>query len=99
MTWTTDDSLFVLPTYQSIKLTYIGVPPISATSDDIAMGQAFSFQWETRAPVYAPAYDKNGSSSTNPYEYLNSCNATSTDFGAAAGRSSRERPSAVQLPW
>ena len=77
VTWTTDDSLFVLPTYQSIKLTYIGVPPISATSDDIAMGQAFSFQWETRAPVYAPAYDKNGSSSTNPYEYLNSCNATS----------------------
>ena len=49
-----------------------------APHHDIAMGQAFSFQWETRAPVYASAYDKNGSSSTNPYEYLNGCNATSS---------------------
>ena len=76
--WTTNDSLFELPTYKSIKLTYIGVAPISSTSDDIAMGEEFSFEWQTRAPVYASAYDKNGSSSTNPYEYLNGCNATSS---------------------
>ncbi len=84
--WTTDDSLFELPTYKSIKLTYIGVPPKPTKSgdlpnldtiDDIAMGQEFSFEWQTRAPVYASAYDKSGSSSTNPYEYLNTCNATS----------------------
>ena len=78
MIWTTDDSLFELPTYKSIKLSYIGTPPISSTSDDIAMGETFSFEWETRAPVYASVYDKNGSSSTNPYEYLNGCNATSS---------------------
>ena len=76
--WTTNDSLFELPTNKSIKLTYIGVAPISSTSDDIAMGEEFSFEWQTRAPVYASAYDKNGSSSTNPYEYLNGCNATSS---------------------
>ncbi len=65
--WTTDTSLFALPTYRSIRISYDG---------DIAVGAPeLTFEWEMRAPVYDTSYDPPHASSTNPYERLAACNA------------------------
>ena len=70
--WSSVDSLFVLTTYHSIRLTYTGVIPTG--------GPAVQFSWDMRAPVYDPVYDAGGIDSTNPYERLAGCNMDPDPF-------------------
>ncbi|HEX2784381.1 MAG TPA: SdrD B-like domain-containing protein [Ilumatobacteraceae bacterium] len=67
--WSTDDSLFALTSYHSIRLAFTGTIPIGDPE--------IQFSWDMRAPVYDPYYDGVGGvagvDTTNPYERLAGC--------------------------
>jgi uncharacterized repeat protein (TIGR01451 family) len=67
--WSTDDSLFALTSYHSIRLAFLGTIPIG--------GPEIQFNWDMRAPVYDPYYDGVGGIAgvytTDPYERLAAC--------------------------
>ena len=64
--WTTDDGLYQLVTYKSIRLEFVGSIPVGDPE--------IQFSWDMRAPVYDPSYDGPGADPTNPYERLAGCN-------------------------
>ena len=64
--WTTTPGFLELPTYRSVKFSFAGT---------LAMGETATFDWSTRAPVFDPTYDQGGSSSADPYEFLDTCTA------------------------
>ena len=64
--WVTNPSFLDLPTYRSVKFSFIGT---------LALGTTASFAWSTRAPVFDPTYDQGGTSSIDPYEFLDGCTA------------------------
>ncbi|MEK7423530.1 MAG: SdrD B-like domain-containing protein [Actinomycetota bacterium] len=62
--WVTNPASSLLPTFQSVKFSYSGT---------LAMGATATFAWTTRAPVFDTSFDRGGTSSTNPYEFLEVC--------------------------
>ena len=64
--WVTNPSFLDLPTYRSVKFSFSGT---------LALGTTASFAWSTRAPVFDPTYDQGGTSSIDPYEFLDGCTA------------------------
>ena len=64
--WVTNPSFALLPTFQSVKFSFAGT---------LAMGGTATFAWTTRAPVFDTTFDRGGTSATNPYEFLEVCQA------------------------
>ena len=64
--WVTSPPFSAMPTFQSVKFHFSGVLP---------MGGSATFSWTTRAPVTDTTYDRGGSSSIDPYEFLLTCTA------------------------
>jgi len=67
--WVTNPSTIDLPTYRSMRLSFSGVVP---------MGSTATFQWSTRTPVYDATYDQNGVSTSDRYEFLDTCSPTAS---------------------